>query len=530
MNGAAGNDVLNGRNGNDVITGGAGNDTINGGTATDTAVFAGASSNFTMSSNGTTITVTDNTGAEGVDAVTAVETLRFNGVNHAVLTGTALANTLNGGATSDAIFALAGNDTINGLAGNDLIYANGGADQITQASATGGRDFVDGGADEDTFTVTTDIATAEAFVIYTRAAALSADPTLTLNANTEIVITRNGSVMSELDNIEEIIISTLRVTSPGGAAGGNVAGDSISVVGDFNQTSLNFNTITIDGNAGNDTVDISALESAHRIVFTSNGGQDTIIGDLRPQDIVNMDEVTEPTTPDAPAGDMLLQGTKGSDDLVGDEGHDRILGAQGNDRLVGMEGNDRISGASGHDRMAGMDGDDRMRGGSGNDHLDGGAGVDRLEGGMGSDYLDGGEGADRLRGGAGEDTFVFGDGDQVDDFISGEDLIELYADANNIGSPISISRDGSDLLINIGDQSMSLKDVETVSIDDFNLGGDEALATALGEALAAFEGGSAAAAEEDNTASDSDLGGQMTEPMIVSPIAPLDPELMATAM
>jgi hypothetical protein len=35
-------------------------------------------------------------------------------------------------------------------------------------------------------------------------------------------------------------------------------------------------------------VDISALASAHRIVFTSNGGQDTVIGELRPQDIVNM--------------------------------------------------------------------------------------------------------------------------------------------------------------------------------------------------------------------------------------------------
>ena len=33
---------------------------------------------------------------------------------------------------------------------------------------------------------------------------------------------------------------------------------------------LEYNPITIDGNTGNDTVDISALESAHRIVFTSN--------------------------------------------------------------------------------------------------------------------------------------------------------------------------------------------------------------------------------------------------------------------
>ena len=58
--------------------------------------------------------------------------------------------------------------------------------------------------------------------------------------------------------------------------------------GNFAPTSLNFNTITIDGGAGNDTVDISALQSAHRIVFRSNGGNDTIVGTLRPQDVIEL--------------------------------------------------------------------------------------------------------------------------------------------------------------------------------------------------------------------------------------------------
>ena len=125
-------------------------------------------------------------------------------------------------------------------------------------------------------------------MISTRAAALLAVAGLALNPNTEIVITRNGLVIAELDNIEEIVVSSLRVTSPAGANGGTVSGDTIQVVGDFNQTSPNFNTITLNGTQANDVVDISALESAHRIVFTSNGGQDTVIGALRPQDIVNM--------------------------------------------------------------------------------------------------------------------------------------------------------------------------------------------------------------------------------------------------
>ena len=46
--------------------------------------------------------------------------------------------------------------------------------------------------------------------------------------------------------------------------------------------------ILTDGDGGDDTVDISALTSAHRIVFRSNGGNDTIIGTLRPQDVIEL--------------------------------------------------------------------------------------------------------------------------------------------------------------------------------------------------------------------------------------------------
>ncbi len=49
------------------------------------------------------------------------------------------------------------------------------------------------------------------------------------------------------------------------------------------------NTITIDGNAGDDTVDISAAHLGAPIVFRSNGGNDTIVGTLRPQDVIELE-------------------------------------------------------------------------------------------------------------------------------------------------------------------------------------------------------------------------------------------------
>ena len=210
---------------------------------------------------------------------------------------------VSGGA--DVIDGGAGQDAINGGAGNDTIRGGANSDTITQLS-TDGRDIVDGGTtalvagrdtSSDTY-VLNGVAAAETFRIYTRAAwdAVAGNDIASLAAGTEIVITRNGtnfaSVIAELDNIEEIQVNTTNVTANdgGGLNGGTSAGDTIAVFGNFNlpNTSLNFSTITIDGNVGDDTVDISALSSAHRIVFRSNGGNDTIIGALRPQDVIEL--------------------------------------------------------------------------------------------------------------------------------------------------------------------------------------------------------------------------------------------------
>src|SRR5690606_21590622 len=125
---------------------------------------------------------------------------------------------LNGpdGATgSQIIFGLAGADTINGGQGPDVIYAGDGTDTIIQVGSTGNRDFVDGGAGVDTYQLQ-GVAATETFTIYSRAEAiaamaggtLAANGSATLNAATEIVIARNGTLIAELDNIEEIRVNS----------------------------------------------------------------------------------------------------------------------------------------------------------------------------------------------------------------------------------------------------------------------------------------------------------------------------------
>ncbi len=182
-----------------------------------------------------------------------------------IVVGNGAATTLEGGLGNDIIFAGAGDDTINWNVTSIL-----GAE-----IANDGRDFVDGGAGTLDRMVVNGGPSNEAFVVYAAADAAAAGIT-GLRPGTEIVITRNGAVIAELDNIEEITINT----GPGN--------DTVATVGNFLPTSLNFNTITINGSTGDDTVDISALASAHRIVFRSNGGHDTIIGTLRPQDVIEL--------------------------------------------------------------------------------------------------------------------------------------------------------------------------------------------------------------------------------------------------
>lgn len=444
--GQAGDDTLGGAAGRDILAGGGGNDTLNGGAGTDT------------------------------------------------LNGGAGTDTLNGDADSDTLTGGAGNDTVNGGAGNDTIIQTGGND---------GRDMVDGGADVDTYQLN-GVAGAEQFRIYTRAAWIALGGGRTAAANTEIVITRNGtttaSIIAELDNIEEIIVNTLTVSSPGGAGGGANGGDTITVIGDFTTTSLNFNTITIDGTSGNDVIDISSLQSAHRIVFKSNGGNDTIVGTLRSQDVIELPNgataadyttstvngVTTMTNGSHSisftAGDGMPQVGDGDDEdddddhgnpgggdddddddhncggeddddngpaptagsnKAGTTGADVLLGTAGADTIMALGGNDNVIGGGGADVIRGDEGDDFLSGEAGRDMLFGGAGNDDVFGGDDDDMIYGDAGADRIFGDDGRDLIDAGAGNDTVHGGAGDDR---FVAQSGDGDDVYYGGDGIDTL------------------------------------------------------------------------------------
>ncbi|MCY0096967.1 peroxidase family protein [Hoeflea ulvae] len=268
------------------------------------AVFAGGVGNFNFAQSGANIVVTDLTGAEGVDTLSSVETLRFAGANFSIIQGNGAGNInlngANGAGGSQIVLGWAGSDTANGGTGNDILVGGAGNDTLNGNAGSDtilwrvgdGRDVINGDTAAGNIVGTTDTVhiagdgTAEQYTVHSRTAWLSIAGNLAsqINANTEIVITRNGtdnaSVITELNNIEEIVID------------GHGGGDSFTTNGTFAGTSLSTSTITINGGSGDDTVDISGLLSEHRIVFRSNGGNDTILGGLRPQDVIVLPEGT----------------------------------------------------------------------------------------------------------------------------------------------------------------------------------------------------------------------------------------------
>lgn len=403
----------------------------------------------------------------------------------------------------------AGVDTINGDAGDDTIIWNANA-----SGATDGRDLVNGGTEGgagDTFVITGN-ASSEAFRIYTRAEFLAVNAGAALNAATEIVVTRNGtdvaSIIAELNEIEEIRING---TDPSGASGGAGPGDTFQIIGDFSGTSLRPNTITIDGDAGDDTIDISSLGSAHRIVFRSNGGNDTIIGNLRPQDVIElpdgataadyttttdangvstMTNGTHSVTFTAPSGQPQVgndeeedeteneneseedtddtgtspviggqqTGTPVADVLTGTAGDDTMVAFAGDDIVIGNAGADAISAGEGGDFVSGGDGRDVIFAGAGDDQVFGGGLADVIYGDAGADRIFGDQGNDLITGGAGDDTVFGGEGDDLIVAEMGDGNDVYFGDEGSGGTGIDtldISAATANVTVNLGSGPLS---------------------------------------------------------------------------
>jgi Ca2+-binding RTX toxin-like protein len=171
------------------------------------------------------------------------------------------------------------------------------------------------------------------------------------------------------------------------------------------------------------------------------------------------------------SGNDYVETGIGNDDLSGGAGNDTLRGGSGDDQLRGGAQRDWLDGGAGQDTLQGDGGGDTLIGADGNDQLNGGNGNDKLKGGNGSDILVGGNGNDRLNGGLGADVFVLADkregDDRINGFVHGEDMIDLSGTGFTDMNRLTVSDDGSGVLIEFGQTSILLVGVHDLFPEDF---------------------------------------------------------------
>ncbi|NBB53167.1 matrixin family metalloprotease, partial [Rhizobium sp. CRIBSB] len=452
--GGSGVDTIRGNSGDNRITGGLGNDVIDGGLGSDTVVFAGNRSQYTITWNGRTGTVT---GPDGTDTITNVEFLAFadqtiaatptgglvvaGDLSNETLGGTAFADVLGGLGGNDTLNGLAGDDTLNGGTGNDIL--NGGDNNDTLIGSLG-NDMLDGGSGFDIADYS--LATGSVTVSLATGSATGAAGTDTLTGIEEI---RGGAFADILvgDGGNNIIRGGGSVDTISGGGGDDIlyagapgqAGGAPDIVKP--QETANASIATAVSLTGAfDLMERSGVFNATTIphatvVATTHGGVEFYAITVTAGETVNFDidgasfdsvlrildsaSTVLATNDDNDNATASGEGTGSTDSFISYtfatagtyyvEVSRWLSGAAATllttTPAAGATYTLHVSSPSQTAQPIIFSGA-TMNGDEGNDTLFGGSGIDTLTGGTGNDIIDGGGGNDLMGGGTGNDTFT----------------------------------------------------------------------------------------------------------------------------
>jgi Ca2+-binding RTX toxin-like protein len=413
--GGSGSDTISGDDGDDTIEGGTGDDIIDGGTGYDTAVYAAASSAFTITTVGGVTTVAS--AATGTDTLSNVERLQFSDrvvllggspPPPVTLFGTAVGEVLRGGAGVDTLYGLGGDDTLYGEAGDDVLI--GGA----------GNDTMVGGSGNDIYEVT------EAGDVIVEAVDEGAD-----------------TVFSYLDSfVLTGALENLRLAGAAREAYGNALDNLIVGNALDNRIIGGAGNDTLMGGGGNDAYEVT--EAGDVVIENAGEGIDTVysyVGVYQlTANVENLQLVGGAREAYGNALNNILVGNALDNRLIGGAGNDTMIGGLGNDAYEITEAGDVVVEAAGEgadtvysyidsyqltDNVETLALVGSARIGLGN------AGANTLIGNAGANVLNGNGGDDVLTGGAGADTFwhlgAAAGNDRITDFTSASEVIVLDA-------------------------------------------------------------------------------------------------------
>ena len=429
INGNDNDNIIVGTLGDDILTGGEGDDALFGGDGFDQVIYQNNYSDYTVT-NGTWITVEDDTSNDGEDTLIEIEKIIFadgyyqNGTFHSggggnnppvarddifsgdqdvQILGNVLADNGNGvdyDPDSDPLNVIAGTYTT--LHGSVVVASNGSFTYTPDTGYVGNDSFTytlqDGQGGEDTGNVTLTLNSTS-----TNNPPVAQDDIFSGDQDVQIlgnVLADNGNGVDSDPDLDPLNVVAGTYTTTHGSV-------TLSSNGDF--------TYTPDtGYVGTDNFNYTLQDG--------QGGED--IGNV-----------------------SLTLNSTSSGDIIGTAGNDFLSGTPNNDTMYGLGGDDTIKGREGHDTLYGGDGDDYMEGNGGNDILIGGLGADTIKGSSGVDifvYNSMAEAGDTIR------DFRPNQGEAIDiaDLLSGYDPFTdaitdfvLITD-NGTDSTISIDSDG----------------------------------------------------------------------------------------
>ncbi|MCB1985921.1 MAG: M10 family metallopeptidase C-terminal domain-containing protein [Burkholderiales bacterium] len=326
--GEGGNDLIDGGSGNDMISGGPGRDYLNGGRGNDTVSYSYGGGGWLVDLN--------TESASSISGPTVERVINFENIigskGSDKLFGDNNDNRITGGDGNDLIVGREGNDDLYGAKGNDTISGGPGKDSMNGGS---GQDVVDYSYSNSGWIID-----------------LRDEHAKLLNSNgingLGLGNSLNDNTRESIKNFEDVIGSQGddRIY---GDAGENVlkgkSGDDFISGGP--------GTDYLDGGDGTDTVSYSYsgggwLVDLHTERASSINGSTV-------ERVINFENIV---------------GSKGSDELFGDNNGNLIIGGNGNDLIVGRKGNDVLYGSKGNDTISGGLGEDSMYGGSGQDVVD----------------------------------------------------------------------------------------------------------------------------------------------------------------
>lgn len=461
-------DILIGRGGNDLLQSDLGDTTLHGNAGDDTLATLlplGSDPHFEASQS------SEQDGGSGNDHLSVI-----GNINNYFLF-----STQSGGSGADTIIGEAENVTCLGGSGNDMITQKAAAGMERFASA-----LIDGGLGSDTIDATiygTDVGAGDAHIsggggadkITLTGYAESSDITILGGRGADTI----SASMSSRDSGSVDII----VDGGGGADvldvyanGTSIGSATVHLMGgggnDHIQTNPTANGVyvTLEGGAGDDTLMCTPRTQwdGGRVnaVFHGDGGNDHLIGSIRPGDIA------------VDSGEWYLIYNQ---TFHGGTGHDLIEATIGrhlpeaSDPGTSFSANNTAFGGAGNDTILISGGlDNLIDGGRGNDLLQGSDNADQIMGGTGSDTLEGQSGDDTLSGGAGSDTFVFSSSDlgtsTIIDWNRTQDWLDLdLTDLNGNGlldelkGTASYALNGTDGYLTLGPQNVIVfKDASTL--------------------------------------------------------------------